>query len=200
MRNSDWNAGCTGPIVFNSAGDRSAGTYDFYGFASSNGANAWFELANRAPLTPHAVNASDGVYTDRIRVCWNPVSGATSYTLWGALANDFTKAIQLAQTASNICDVIGAPGNTLCYFWVAASNNFGASAVSSSDSGWMWDGNGPAIMINGMRLAAAVREYWMARHFDAGAARATASRYVIGPICERYLALLDNAVLTRSNG
>ncbi len=49
-------------------------------------------------------------------------------------------------------------------------------------------------------FAAAIREYWAARHFDALAARAAAAKYVIDPIAERYLQLLDAAAVTRSGG
>ncbi|MEJ0100900.1 MAG: glycosyltransferase [Pseudomonadota bacterium] len=47
-------------------------------------------------------------------------------------------------------------------------------------------------------FAAAIREYWTTRQGDAVAARAAASNYVIGPIAERYLQLLDKAAVTRS--
>ncbi len=49
-------------------------------------------------------------------------------------------------------------------------------------------------------LAAAIRDYWTARHFDATAARSVAANHVIGPIAERYLQLQDSAAETRRQG
>jgi branched-chain amino acid transport system substrate-binding protein len=144
-------SGCTGPIVFNSADDRSSGAYDFYGFVNENGSNQWVNLTNRAPCAPNNLAASDGIYTDKIRVEWNPASGAASYELWGAGVNDSSQATLLAALTDTVYDVTSAPANSHYFFWAKAANSSGASALSAGDEGWMETPGPLDIRINGRK-------------------------------------------------
>ena len=148
--------GCTGPIVFNSNDDRASGSYDFYEVDAANGAYRWIMLDGKIPVAPENVTASQGAYTDSIKVAWNPVSGATSYELWGALSGEFTDSQKIADLASTAYEVAGLPADLHCYFRVKAVNANGTSGFSSAAEGWAQGNNGPCIRINGSSAAMAV--------------------------------------------
>ncbi|NLE67142.1 MAG: hypothetical protein GX608_06945 [Lentisphaerae bacterium] len=128
-------AGCTGPIQFNAADDRSNGTYDLYEFVSEGGSNWWALLAGRAPSAPSNVTASEGVYPDKVRVMWNAVSGATCYEVW---RGDSPLAYPglLAATADKSYDDTNALANTPYYYYLRAANANGISAFSLPHSGY----------------------------------------------------------------
>jgi hypothetical protein len=149
-------SGCTGPIAFNSSDDRSNGTYDFYEVDSLNGVSHWRGLEGKIPVAPGNVSASQGSYADSIMVSWNPVSGATSYELWGAFSAQASDAIKIADTASTAQDVTGVPADTPCYFRIKALNANGTSEFSSIAEGWASSVLGPCIRINGSASAAAL--------------------------------------------
>ena len=48
--------------------------------------------------TPSGINATEGTYTNKIRVFWNGVNGASGYEIWRAITND-------ANTAGRIADI-----------------------------------------------------------------------------------------------
>ncbi|MBU4201013.1 MAG: hypothetical protein KKG09_06845 [Verrucomicrobia bacterium] len=148
--------GCTGPIVFNSADDRASGSYDFYEVDAANGAYHWIDLVGKIPVAPENVTASQGAYADSIKVAWNPVSGATAYELWGALADQVSSATKLADLNSTVYEVADVPVGTPCYFWVKAVNANGSSGFSSAAEGWAQVAAGPGIRINGSSSAVAV--------------------------------------------
>ncbi len=141
--------GCTGPIVFNSANDRTSGAYDYYEVDRETGSYRWVDMAGKVPVSPGNVAASQGSYADKVRVLWNPVSGATGYELWGALANQSSEAVKIATLADSAYDVTGIPTGTSCYFWVKALNTNGTSGFSQVAEGWSRSANGPVIRING---------------------------------------------------
>jgi len=88
------------------------------------------------PSTPANVQASDGTYTDRIRVSWSSASGATSYEVFSAASDAPGEASSLGSTsATTFDDTSVAPGTTYWY-WVNASNTYGTSDLSASDSGF----------------------------------------------------------------
>jgi len=140
--------GCTGPIIFNNADDRSTGTYDFYEVTCNNGTYAWTNIADGAPVAPCNVKASDGVYPDKIGVTWNSVSGATGYEVWGALSNDSGSAVKLAEVTDTAYELSGVAAETACWFWIKAVNTNGTSSFSSSDSGYAAGSSGPHIYVN----------------------------------------------------
>ena len=144
---SDYS-GCTGPIIFNGADDRSTGTYDFYEVTGNNGAYAWSNLAGRAPSVPCNVNASDGACSDNFVVVWNSVSQAGGYEVWGALSNDPGSAVKLASVSDTVYELSGVQPDTLCWFWVKAVNDYGTSAFSEGDSGYVANSSGPHIRVN----------------------------------------------------
>lgn len=88
------------------------------------------------PSPPANVQASDGTYTDRVRVTWNTASGATSYEVFRNTSNDSASASSLwSGAATSHEDLTATPGTTYWY-WVKASNTYGTSDFSSPDSGY----------------------------------------------------------------
>jgi len=90
----------------------------------------------RKPDAPTGVSASDGIYTDKVRVIWNRVSEATSYEIWRNTNNISSAAGRIATgiTATNYDDTAVSAGETN-YYWVKSVNELGVSVFSVPDSG-----------------------------------------------------------------
>ncbi|MFC1461917.1 SUMF1/EgtB/PvdO family nonheme iron enzyme, partial [Verrucomicrobiota bacterium] len=82
------------------------------------------------------VSASDGTYTDKIRIIWDEVEGATGYEVLRNTTGDSGSAITNGTTAATSHDDTSAEVGTNYYYWVKATNAVGFSALSSNDSGW----------------------------------------------------------------
>jgi len=103
------------------------------GFSSSESGYAQVS----APNPPTGVSASDGAYTDRVRVTWSASSGATGYEVWRHTANNSASATRIAQSiSSSPYDDTSAAQGTTYYYWLKATNAGGASGFSSSESGY----------------------------------------------------------------
>ncbi len=88
-----------------------------------------------APAAPQNVNASDGTYSDRVRVTWNASTNATSYKIYRNTSNSASGRTQIGTSAGTSYDDLTAAADTLYYYWVVAMNSVGSSGFSSSDSG-----------------------------------------------------------------
>ncbi len=102
-------------------------------------------FAQAAPLTvicptpalPTGVAASDGTYTDRIHVSWNPVLDAYGYEVWRNSADDTSTAVFLGWTPGTVIDDVSAAPDTTYWYWVRTSNECGSVSVfSTPDTGW----------------------------------------------------------------
>ena len=96
---------------------------------------------------PTGVNASDGTYTDRVRITWNPVNWANAYAVFRNTTNDVNSATSITSWLSKVTsfDDMNATAGQTYYYWVKAADllNFGGivfpsrtSAFSLSDSGY----------------------------------------------------------------
>jgi len=87
------------------------------------------------PPAPTNVQASDGTYTERIVVTWDPVPGATSYQVYRDRVQEGTYPYFVGETNEpSIEDHTALPG--LQYWYrVRASNKWGVSPLSEPDSG-----------------------------------------------------------------
>jgi formylglycine-generating enzyme required for sulfatase activity/fibronectin type 3 domain-containing protein/PKD repeat protein len=89
------------------------------------------------PPAPTGVAASDGTYTDHVRVGWNASSGATSYKVFRNTTNSSGSATQIGTPgASPYDDFLATPG-TIYYYWVKATNaNGDSTSFGGPDTGF----------------------------------------------------------------
>jgi hypothetical protein len=110
----------------------SAGASDFS--ASDSG---YASSVLSPPAAPAWVAASDGAYSNKVRVSWGSVSNASSYELWRNTANDSAGAAPVASGLdSDTADDADVVPDTVYYYWVKAQNGAGASSFSPGDSGF----------------------------------------------------------------
>lgn len=92
------------------------------------------------PLDPPAnVQASDGTYSDKVRITWNAVTGATNYQVLRSPSPDGVK-INLGSPAGTTFDDTTPTPNVTYYYFVQACQNTVCSDFSDFDTGWR---NGP---------------------------------------------------------
>jgi len=103
--------------------------------SKDNDCDGQIDEGGSAPSAPTGVSASDGNYTDHIRVSWNLASGATGYEVWRNTSNNSGTAIKSGDYTSPYDDTSAVAGTTYWY-WVKAQNSCGTSGFSSSDSGY----------------------------------------------------------------
>ena len=111
---------------------------DGVGNVGSDTINITMELPVLSPTT--GVDANDGLYTDRVEVSWDGVSGASYYSVYRNTSDDTTGASALGSWQAGLTyeDMTAIPGTTY-YYWVkAATSSSGdrASDFSNSNSGW----------------------------------------------------------------
>ncbi|MGI6086470.1 MAG: leucine-rich repeat protein [Kiritimatiellia bacterium] len=88
------------------------------------------------PAAPSGVSASDGTFTNKIKITWNVVDFATGYTVWRHTANNSAAATEIGSTTGTTYDDFATVAKTTYYYWVKATNAAGVSGFSASDSGW----------------------------------------------------------------
>lgn len=87
------------------------------------------------PSVPTGVSATDGAYTDRVRVTWDEALGATSYEVWRDVARDGPYNLRATVTGTTYDDRDASPG-VVYWYKVKACNALGCSAFSAPDSGF----------------------------------------------------------------
>jgi hypothetical protein len=89
------------------------------------------------PSPPTGVSASDGTFSDKVRISWSPSAGADDYKVFRNTTNSSAGAAELVSghSATSYDDFSAAPGLTY-YYWVKACNYAGCSDYSAYDSGW----------------------------------------------------------------
>ena len=112
------------------------GSYD--GMALQSVSVVRLESATSIPSVPLGVSASDGTYTDRVRITWSASDGANHYKVFRNTSNSTTGVTQLisGHPASPFDDFSAAPGVTY-FYWVKACNPEGCSNFSASNSGYV---------------------------------------------------------------
>jgi PKD repeat protein len=87
---------------------------------------------------PTGVSASDGVYTNRIRVTWNSSAGATKYEVWRNTSDDQGGASQIVdQVTGTSYDDYGGNTGLPYFYWIKAKNSAGTTDFSLGDSGYV---------------------------------------------------------------
>lgn len=85
---------------------------------------------------PAALAASDGLFTDSVRLTWAEAPGAAGYKVYRGTTPEFIQAVEIAApTLAAYADVSAAPGMSY-YYWVCAVGAFATSEPSAPDTGW----------------------------------------------------------------
>jgi fibronectin type 3 domain-containing protein len=71
-----------------------------------------------------------------VQITWNASSGATGYEIWRNTSDTTNSAGLLGTATSTTYDDTTATAGTTYYYWLKASNSYGTSPFSSSDSGY----------------------------------------------------------------
>jgi len=84
---------------------------------------------------PGFIQASNGTYTNKVQVSWNPSDGATNYEIYRAESSDGIKT-KLDDEGSTTYDDTTAVFGTIYYYWVKACHTLDCSDFSDYDMGW----------------------------------------------------------------
>lgn len=96
----------------------------------------WSGSSSNTLAAPAGVTASDGAYTDRVRISWTGVTAADGYQLWRSQQNNSATAAQVGTaTTTNYEDALAISG-LLYFYWVKAVQSTNISAFSDSDGGY----------------------------------------------------------------
>jgi len=87
------------------------------------------------PSVPGGLTASDGSYSDRVRVSWNQTEGASTYTLYRSQSSGSIGS-ELTTTSSTSYDDTSAVAGENYYYRIKACSSLGCSSISGYDAGW----------------------------------------------------------------
>ena len=100
-------------------------------------ANGTDPLTATIPGPPISILATDGLYTNLVRVSWLDSFGASGYEVWRHSSNDTNMAIRIAQNlVGPHYDDTNITAEAGYYYWLKATNLAGSSEFSSSDYGY----------------------------------------------------------------
>lgn len=88
------------------------------------------------PLSKPTASATKGVYADTIKITWNPITGASSYTIYHNTVNSFSSASKLV-TVTGTAYYHSVTTDRTHYYWVAANNDKGEGLHSEYTYGWI---------------------------------------------------------------
>ena len=82
------------------------------------------------PNTPSTPSASDGAYTDKVRISWSSVSGANSYIIYRCTSTSSSSCSQISTDSSSPYDDTSATIGTTYYYRLKACSNSGGNGCS----------------------------------------------------------------------
>ncbi len=94
---------------------------------------------------PTGMSASDGTYTDRVRLTWYASPSATSYKISRAIGSGI--AAQIGTSTATTFDDMTARAGTVYSYTVKAFNSSTDSAASVADTGYIRAANGPTNLL-----------------------------------------------------
>jgi fibronectin type 3 domain-containing protein len=86
------------------------------------------------PPAPTGVSATDGDFSDEVRVTWNASSGASIYEVYRSILPNGAKSL-VASTSNTTWNDTNLPCG-IYFYWVKTKNASGTSDFSASDSGY----------------------------------------------------------------
>ena len=97
-----------------------------------------YETGWRGLESPDDVSASDGLYTDKVRITWSSVTGATYYKIYRHTNSTPVGVTTLSEYVSGTYydDVSADPGMSY-FYWVKAATDSRESEYGESDEGWV---------------------------------------------------------------
>ena len=98
--------------------------------------NSMYSTSVTTPPTPSTPTASDGSYSDKVRLTWSSVSGATSYKMYRCTNTSTSSCSYLGSDTSSPYDDTNGDTGTSYYYRIKASNAAGDSAYSAYNSGY----------------------------------------------------------------
>ncbi len=108
--------------------------------SSNNDTDTWDAVqvsvgaCNGSPV-PTSVLSTDYAFCDRVRLTWNTMPSATSYTIWRSTTNNSATAVQIATDNASPYDDTSAASNVFYYYWVRAVYPCGTSGFSAVAGG-----------------------------------------------------------------
>lgn len=89
------------------------------------------------PLPPAGVDATDGSYSDKVKVSWYEVKEADYYTVYRHTSSDSSTAKPVGANLKSMSfsDYTALPSVTY-YYWIKASNKVGDSKFSAHNTGY----------------------------------------------------------------
>jgi hypothetical protein len=91
----------------------------------------WLKLS-----PPNSVQASEGKFTDKVRITWTASLGATSYKVYRAASATGTKTMLSGSPTNTTYDDTTAIRGVTYYYWVQALRGADSSDFSAYDIGW----------------------------------------------------------------
>lgn len=92
------------------------------------------------PDIPSSVSATDGDFSDHINVSWSSASNALFYKVYrGVVSDGITLYTEIADTPDTSYDDYDVYGNLIYIYRIKAINDFGSSAYSNADEGYIID-------------------------------------------------------------
>ncbi|MCA9189010.1 MAG: cadherin-like domain-containing protein, partial [Planctomycetales bacterium] len=83
------------------------------------------------------VRASDGIYTDRVALQWDPTPLATSYEVWRNTTNNLGSATRIVNShVTTTFDDVTAGRTETYYYWIKPRNEVGTGIISAVESGY----------------------------------------------------------------
>ena len=104
--------------------DATASTLQVYWYwVKAKGPGGTSDFSNSdAGYRAMGVSASDGYYSDKVRVAWDAVDTATSYEVWRDIASDGLSATKIGETNLLTYDDASGAQATTYWYWVKAKN------------------------------------------------------------------------------
>jgi fibronectin type 3 domain-containing protein len=122
------------------------------------------DIGWRSIPAPDNVGATDGIFASSITVTWDSAAGASHYQVFRDTASDVSTSIPVSgwQTSRSFLDTAVTPATTYFYWVRAAASISGekASAMSSSDEGWIGLNPPPGVTATDGTSVSAVSINW----------------------------------------